>query len=181
MILLGENLLNADTIGHGTLRLNLERLDPMESVAFVAGKHQRSAALKRIAVTVAAPMAVFPPLMVRADRTALVQVLDNLVSNAVKYSPPGGEVTLGVEPVSGSNRVRFYVRDTGPGLTGADQEKLFSPFTPLSSRPTARENSFGLGLWIVRRVTEAMGGEVAYGANPHSPGACFNVSLPMVA
>ena len=181
MILLGQNLLNVDAIGHGAFRLNLERLDPMESVTFVAGKHQRSAALKRIAVTVAAPSTAFPLPVVRADRTALVQVLDNLVSNAVKYSPPGGEVTLGVEPVSGSDRVRFYVKDTGPGLTSADQEKLFSQFTPLSSRPTARENSFGLGLWIVKRVTEAMGGEVTYEANPHGSGACFNVSLPMIA
>ncbi len=176
MILLGENLLNADAMGRRALHLRPERLDPMEAVTFVASKHRRSAGLKRIGI------AVLPPVKetaVIADRTALVQVLDNLVSNAVKYSPPGGRVFLSVEPVPESSHVRLAVVDNGPGLSKGDQEKLFGEFSQLSARPTGREHSMGLGLSIVKRMAEAMGGQAGYEPNPSVSGARFYVLLPV--
>ena len=178
MILLGENLLNVDAINHGALRLHPQRLDPTESVALVVGKHRRSAALKRIGISVPPRPAAIAPPMVDADRSALVQVLDNLVSNAVKYSPEGGEVSVYVEPLEGSPMVRLSVTDTGPGLTREDQQKLFTEYTPLGTRPTGREHSFGLGLWIVKRMADAMGGSVGYQPNQDGGGACFHVTLP---
>ena len=177
MILLGENLLNADVLGRGTLRLRLERLDPWESLRFVADKHRRPAGLKGMTVRLEDPPEG-QPTTVRADRTALVQVLDNLVSNAIKYSPAGGEISLGVAAMGGEGRTRFSVRDCGPGLTAADQERLFAEFVPLTPQPTGKEHSFGLGLWIVKRMTEAMGGTVGYEPNAPGGGAHFFVSLP---
>ena len=85
-----------------------------------------------------------PPRLVRADRAALVQVLDNLVSNAVKYSPAGGQIALRVAITPTGSRVRFSVLDTGPGLTREDQEKIFSEFAPLSRRP----DGAGALIWV---------------------------------
>ena len=181
MILLGENLLNVDAIDRGALRLRPERIDPAESVAFVAGKHRRSAAGKNITITVLPASGADTPTQVNADRTALVQVLDNLVSNAVKYSPPGGEITLGVAPAPDAAGLRFTVTDTGPVLTHEDEEKLFSEFATLSARPTGKEHSFGLGLWIVKRMTEAMHGKVSYERKAHGIGSHFHVTLPTAA
>ncbi len=179
MILLGENLLNADAIGHGSVRLQLQALDPLESVVFAADKHRRSARLKNIDLLVTPVPPEASPYRVRADRTALLQVLDNLVSNAVKYSPEGGRVSLAVVPAPDAVRLRISVVDTGPGLGPKDEEKLFSEFTPLSARPTGKENSFGLGLWIVKWMTEAMGGQVGYEPGPHGVGAHFYILLPV--
>jgi two-component system sensor histidine kinase/response regulator len=179
MILLGVNLLNVDAIDHGVLRVRLEKIDPTESVMFVASKHRRSAALNNITIAVRTAYAADQQAAVSADRTALIQVLDNLVSNAVKYSPTGGEILLSVEPEPEAGRVRFSVIDTGPGLTMEDQEKLFAEFASLSMRPSGKEHSFGLGLWIVKRMTEAMGGSVGYGPGRHGLGSHFYVSLPM--
>ena len=181
MILLGENLLNADAIGHGALRLHPQPLDPLESATFAADKHRRSAKLKNVDITVRTAPTDTPVPRVRADRTAFLQVLDNLVSNAVKYSPEGGKVSLEIAPAPDVTRLRISVMDTGPGLNQKDKEKLFSEFSPLSTRPTGKENSIGLGLWIVKRMTEAMGGEVGYEPNPHGAGAHFYVLLPTVA
>ena len=179
MTLLGVNLLNVDAIDHGVLRVSLEKIDPTQSVMFVASKHRRSAALSDITITVRASPAAEPQAAVLADRTALIQVLDNLVSNAVKYSPAGGEISLSVEPEPEAGLMRLSVIDTGPGLTIEDQEKLFAEFTALNMRSSGKEHSFGLGLWIVKRMTEAMGGRAGYGTGQHGIGSHFYVSLPM--
>ena len=175
MILLGENLLNADAIGRGVLRLRLERSDPLETLNFVAGKHRRSAALKGIGINVLTPDS---KASVYADRTVLVQILDNLVSNAVKYTPPGGSIFLSVELVPGYPRVKLAVVDNGPGLSHEDQKKVFAEFATLSARPTGREHSVGLGLSIVKRMAECMDGEAGYEPNPSIAGARFYVVLP---
>ena len=107
-----------------------------------------------------------------------MQILDNLVSNAVKYSPAGGDVSLRIKSDPTSGKTRFSVTDTGPGLTPEDQQNLFREFAPLSTRPTHGEQSVGLGLWIVKRTTEAMDGEVRYETNPQGRGASFHVLLP---
>ena len=178
MMLLGQNLLNADAIGKRALQLRPETVDPGESVKFVADKHRRSAALKQVTVTVAPASPTDRTSPMFTDRNALVQILDNLVSNAVKFSLAGGEVSLAIKSDPASGRTQFSVTDTGPGLTPEDQQNLFREFSPLSSRPTHGEQSFGLGLWIVKRTTEAMGGEVRYETNPQGRGASFHVLLP---
>ena len=183
MILLGQNLLNADAIGRGALPLRPETFDPAEMVAFVVDKHRRTASLKGIILaTEGAPGrgATLAPLRVRADRTALVQVLDNLLSNAVKYSPSGGVVVVEAAPRTGhAPGVRLAVRDAGPGLSVEDQARLFREFTPLTPRPSgAGEHSVGLGLSIVKRMAEAMGGTVGYEPGPGGVGSRFVVELP---
>jgi signal transduction histidine kinase len=106
----------------------------------------------------------------------LRQVVDNLISNAVKYSPPGSRVTVTVE-TSGDSGWRINVADEGPGITPADRKKLFKDFARLSARPTGGEKSIGLGLAISRRVVEAHGGKIGVDSEP-GRGANFWFTLP---
>jgi signal transduction histidine kinase len=96
---------------------------------------------------------------VRADRSASVQVLDNLVSNAIKYSPRRSVITVKI--VSQPDHLVVEVLDQGPGISEADQKKLFQKFVRLTAQPTDGESSTGLGLSIVKRLAEQMGGSVA--------------------
>ena len=110
-----------------------------------------------------------------ADLIRLRQVMDNLISNAVKFSPPGSTVTVRARPDEGG--WRFEVQDQGPGLTDVDKQSLFQHFARLSARPTGDEKSTGLGLAITRRIVEAHGGTIGVDSTP-GQGAIFWVTLP---
>jgi signal transduction histidine kinase len=99
-----------------------------------------------------------PPCWAQADCKAVMQVVDNLVSNALKYSPPSSTIRITVRDVG--EDVEFAVRDQGPGISEEDQKKLFQKHTKLSARPTGGESSIGLGLSIVKKLAGAMGGDV---------------------
>jgi signal transduction histidine kinase len=113
-----------------------------------------------------------------ADEAALYQVLENLLSNAMKFSLPGTTIT--VRYFLAGNKVRIEVQDEGPGFTEADKQKLFTKFTHLSARPTGGEHSTGLGLSIVKKMVEAMNGRV-WCESEAGKGATFVVELPAVA
>jgi signal transduction histidine kinase len=120
----------------------------------------------------------------------LPQVLDNLISNALKYSPHGKNVFVRItktevqtvndddESVRVFSYIRFAVQDEGPGLSALDKEKLFQKFTRLSARPTGGEYTTGLGLSIVKKMVEAMHGRV-WCESEFGKGATFIVELPM--
>src|SRR5690606_35087449 len=117
------------------------------------------------------------PGMVLADRARFNQVLNNLVSNAIKYSPPHSTVTLWSEIHSGI--VRTHVADQGEGIPADERQKLFTEFGKLSTRPTAGESSTGLGLWIVKHLVSLQDGAVGVDCPPEG-GSIFWVDLPMV-
>ncbi len=116
------------------------------------------------------------PVVVTGDPGAIQQVLENVVSNAVKFSPLGSTVTVSIRLDGGTGVVD--VEDEGPGVTEADRARLFAKFARLSARPTGGESSTGLGLSIVKTLTEAMGGEVSL-ESPPGRGARFRVRLPV--
>jgi len=113
-------------------------------------------------------------LRVSADKVYTEQIIENLVSNAIKYSPNGSKVH--VEATDNGETVRVSVRDEGPGLTPEDQKKLFRKFQPLSAKPTGGETSTGLGLSIVKTFTEKMGGKVSY-ETQLGKGTTFHIDL----
>jgi signal transduction histidine kinase len=113
-----------------------------------------------------------------ADLKGLQQILDNLLSNAIKYSPAGKHVI--VRLISEIQFIRCEIEDEGPGLSEADQEKLFQKFTRLSAQPTGGEHSTGLGLFIVKQLVEAMAGQV-WCESKLGQGAKFIVVFPRVS
>lgn len=109
------------------------------------------------------------------DEMRLMEVMTNLVSNAVKYTPLEGQID--VEVVRDADWVCFRVTDTGPGLNEADRERLFQPFQRLTAQPTGGESSSGLGLYIVRQYVELHGGAVGADSEP-GEGSTFWFCLP---
>ena len=111
------------------------------------------------------------------DRKALVRVMDNLISNAMKFSPRG----LAIHVRAYTERpgaLSLEVADQGPGISPADQEKMFKKFQRLSARPTGGENSTGLGLAITQALVHKLGGEIAVYSQV-GDGARFVVQLPV--
>lgn len=115
------------------------------------------------------------PALVLADATALDQVLDNLLSNALKFSPPGKRIRVTLRPLAG--QVDCLVQDEGPGLKPEDRARLFQRYARLSARPTGGEPSTGLGLSIAWKLVRAMNGELTC-ENAPTGGAIFTLRLP---
>jgi two-component system, sensor histidine kinase and response regulator len=118
------------------------------------------------------------PLRVAGDPLRLAQVLNNLVGNAIKFTERG-EVVLGAEHLerSGDETVlRFFVRDTGIGLTPEQQARLFMPFTQAERSTARRYGGTGLGLAICRRLAQMMGGQVSL-TSESGKGSQFNVTV----
>ncbi|OIQ95853.1 sensory/regulatory protein RpfC [mine drainage metagenome] len=112
---------------------------------------------------------------VRADRTRIKQVMVNLLSNAIKYNRAGG--TVAVEcALSGDNRVRISVRDSGAGLAPEQVAQLFQPFNRLGQEAQAEEGT-GIGLVVTKQLVELMGGVVGVDSQPRV-GSVFWVELP---
>jgi signal transduction histidine kinase/tetratricopeptide (TPR) repeat protein len=165
------NLLDINAIERGGLTLNIASFDISPKLKGIVNDYITSAGEKHITFHCEASSAV----TVVADEQAVMQVLDNLVSNAVKYSPHGKKIFV---RLSASDRaVRVEICDEGPGLSEEDMKKLFGKFARLSARPTAGEHSTGLGLSIVKKLVEAMNGKV-WCESELGRGASFIVELP---
>lgn len=114
-----------------------------------------------------------PPVLVDGDM--IRRVLINLLENAVKYSPPDGEITLGAE--TEGNVAQLWVQDTGPGIPPSEQEHIFDKYTRLN--PRGSQKGFGLGLAYCRLAIEGHGGQIWIESEP-GKGARFCFTLPLV-
>jgi len=112
---------------------------------------------------------------VYVDLTSIKQIVDNLVSNAVKFSPKDSNIFIGIE--KNEDYYELHVKDEGPGLTPNDMTKVFNKFTRMSARPTGGEISTGLGLYIAKKLTDANNGRV-WCKNLEPNGADFVLELP---
>jgi two-component system sensor histidine kinase/response regulator len=138
----------------------------------VVRQHTPAADRKQIAL-VPAPAAGLP--LARCDAALAYQAFTNLASNALKFTPPGGRVTVTTALREGS--VRVAVADTGPGVPAAERAQLFTEHARLSPRPTGGEESNGLGLAIVKHLVESQQGAV--GADfPAAGGSIFWFEFP---
>jgi PAS domain S-box-containing protein len=113
--------------------------------------------------------------LLRGDEDKLRQVLVNLIENAVKYSPDGGTVTIGLSAENG--RARIEVRDLGLGIPESDHERVFEKFTRLDPGLSRGVGGTGLGLYIARELVERMGGAIVV-ASALGTGSTFAVELP---
>ena len=148
------NLLDVNAIEQGKFEVKIERCN-VQALIEQSLEHNQSAANRKQSVF---KVGISEGLWAKADRAAVMQILDNLISNALKYSPPN--TTVHVHALPEKDYVVINVRDEGPGISEADQKKLFQKFTRLTARPTGGESSTGLGLAIVKKLAEAMFGSI---------------------
>jgi signal transduction histidine kinase/HPt (histidine-containing phosphotransfer) domain-containing protein/ActR/RegA family two-component response regulator len=180
-----NDILDFSKIEAGKLQLSLEDFELDDLVGDVVVVTGHDAAAKALSWRVDVAPGV--PRRLHGDALRLGQVLVNLVNNAVKFTAPGGSVTLAIasEPPAsaastpGAVRLRFEVRDTGIGLSPEQQARLFQPFVQADGSTSRRYGGTGLGLSISRRLVELMGGHIGV----HSElgeGATFHFDVPLV-
>ncbi|MCU0427715.1 MAG: ATP-binding protein [Candidatus Kapabacteria bacterium] len=192
------NLLDINAIESGKFNFTTEQLPIDKIVRGVVEDFQARASAKKITLLVEHFPSEGSSFLALGDKAATTEVLENLVSNAVKYSPlekrvwvrvlSGSPEVIGRELLSKrvlitrpipAQAVVIAVQDEGQGLSESDKKLLFGRFVKLSPRPTAGEHSTGLGLSIVKRMVEAMNGEV-WCETELGKGATFLVALPIL-
>lgn len=177
MFQLVTDLLDINAIEEGRMEMSFSEFDINDVLIKSVDKFDRSAADKDIVIHLEKSGS---PLMVFADDKKVEQSLDNLVSNAVKFSPFNKNIYVRAYKIPGKQYACVEVRDEGPGISEDDQKKLFKKFTKLTARPTGKENSTGLGLSIVKKFIEEMFGKI-WCESELGNGSSFKFTIPLVA
>ncbi|MCS6808495.1 MAG: HAMP domain-containing sensor histidine kinase [Bacteroidota bacterium] len=172
MIDLIESLLASSALEMGKMRVHKSTVDAQEVLQTIIDQNLARAAAKSQRLEMHAEGEDFTLF---ADKVLLQQVLENFISNAIKYSAYGTTVVSRV--IALPDVIRFEVQDQGPGLSDEDKQKLFGFFQRLSARPTGGESSHGVGLAITKRVVELHRGRI-WVESQHGRGATFIVVLP---
>ncbi len=165
------NILDIDAIENNRTKIFMDEVSISSLVNQVVQSFDKPAAKKDITLLFTSSN---EKSIIQGDPLFLTQVFENLLSNAIKFSEKGKPVETAVTEVNG--KVRISVRDHGPGLTEEDLQKVFKKFQHLSAQPTGGEGSLGLGLSIVKKYVELMGGQVVCESQPHQ-GATFTVEF----
>jgi two-component system sensor histidine kinase/response regulator len=167
-----SDVLDVSRIETGAMQITMADINAIDTLTECQHMVANDAASNDLTLTVHLPES---PILVRADKTRLKQVLLNLLSNAIKYNQPGGEVQLSAQVLA--SHVRFCVQDTGIGMSPLQIQRLFQPFNRLG-----RENSStpgtGIGLVISKRMLEVMGSELCL-ESATNKGSTFWFDLPM--
>jgi signal transduction histidine kinase len=172
MLALVNDLLDISVIESGSLSLQPVKASLNELVLERIRIGRISADKKRIGITTSLECEIEGWF----DRERLGQVVDNLLGNAVKYSPPGSHIAISLESAEGGAMVS--IRDEGPGIAEEEIGRLFGEFRRLAARPTAGEHSTGLGLAIVKKIIDAHGGKVEVQSRL-GKGSTFSFFIPL--
>jgi PAS domain S-box-containing protein len=169
-----DDLLDVNRIAHGRLSIGKERIDVTDVLnrAIETSRPLIDSRGHRLEVDVPAH-----PLEVEGDAVRLTQVMINLLNNAAKYTPRGGEISL--TAVQRDADIEIRVRDTGKGIAHQDLEKVFDLFAQLNPDSNGAEGGIGVGLALVRRVVELHGGTVRATSEGLGKGSEFIVRLPL--
>ncbi|MCU0426988.1 MAG: hybrid sensor histidine kinase/response regulator [Candidatus Kapabacteria bacterium] len=168
-----NNLLNIQAIEDGKLPLNIIELNVVPILRLDMKEFRRLTEQKNI--TIALDADEEPSIAV--DEVWFHQILENIVSNAVKYSPHGKHIQIRLKTFPETVQIR--ISDNGPGIPKEEQPRLFQRFEKLSVRPTAGESSTGIGLSTVKKLMETMRGRVWYESNT-DVGSTFVLEFPRV-
>jgi signal transduction histidine kinase len=167
-----DDLLDLSRIVHGKLALRVEAFDLREQVHLVAESFEESASLKRVRLAVDLPHTAVP---MWGDGERVHQIIANLVANALKFTPAGGRIDVGL--ALRADCAVLEVADTGEGIAMADLAIIWEPFR--QGQHTPRRGGLGIGLDLVRRLTELHGGRVAVSSDGPGRGARFRIELPL--
>lgn len=172
MFQLISNLLDVNLIESGRVDLNINSVDITQIAEHILETYLYRAQQKDISYQFEIPE---KPAYLLTDAHLVHQIIDNLVSNALKYSPLHKKVTLKIQEQE--EWLTCAIQDEGLGLSETDQQKLFNKFTRLTPKPTAGEHSTGLGLFIVKKLVDMLGGKIQC-FSELGKGTCFEVRLP---
>jgi signal transduction histidine kinase/CheY-like chemotaxis protein len=167
-----DDLLDLSRILHGKFALRFETFDLRDQVRAAVEAFEEPAAIKRIRLTAALPA---EPLPMWGDGARLQQVTSNLIANALKFTPAGGRVV--VRLAAAGDRALLEIEDTGEGIAPADLPVIFEAFRQGSQ--SRRRGGLGIGLDLVRRLTELHGGTVQVASDGPGRGSCFRIELPL--
>ncbi len=173
MMAIITNLLDINAIESGSMRLSVGCVNVATLVRQCVYEYAERAQAKSITLH---SLIADERIEGYADPNALMEVLDNLISNAIKYSPAGKNVWVSLARMPDKHSLLIAVQDEGPGMTEDDKRRLFGKFARLSAQPTGGESSTGLGLSIVKKMVEAMRGRV-WCESTLGAGATFFVEL----
>lgn len=173
MLAMVNDLLDVSAIESGKLDLTLQEVDVPAFMDRVFAANEILASAKQMTIKVELPEAVPQAFM---DPKRVTQVMNNLISNAIKFSHPGSAITIGVRIIEDDGH-EFYVSDEGQGIPQAELPNLFTEFGKLSVRPTGQESSTGLGLAIVKKMVDAHGGRV-WAKSEFGKGSTFGFLIP---
>jgi signal transduction histidine kinase len=180
MLELVNNLLDANAIESGKIQFTPALFDAKPIVEMLVSEMTEKASVKDISLQMTTTNTA--PTLVLLDESAFIQVFENILSNAIKYSPFGKRVWVRCGTAESlqnkASCVRIEIQDEGPGFTEEDKEKLFGKFARLSARPTGGEHSTGLGLSIVKKLVELMHGTVSC-VSEEGKGATFILEFPL--
>lgn len=165
-------ILDVESIESGKMDIQTLQLNANEILRKAIDTFQMTADQKKISLSQEISE---PDLIVRADKFYLPKIIENLISNALKFSQSGTTIRLSCQ--AQNKKVVFVVSDEGPGFSAEDKEKVFKKYQHLSAKPTAGEPSTGLGLSIIKSYTELMGGEIQFESDL-GKGTTFYVKLP---
>ncbi len=169
-----DMLRELEIIESGRLALSLETIDAAEIVNKAVALFASAAAEKRIALSVEEPGPPSPHIS--ADYLRLSEVIYNLISNAIKYTPAGGRVRVRIQTDASGSLTLIYVDDSGPGIPDEERERIFERFYRMDKSRSTDLGGRGLGLAIAREIVKAHGGSITV-ADSDLGGASFVVSL----
>lgn len=164
-----SDLIDVAELDSGKRELHPERVRPLPALQEIRDRYCDDAQAKRIRIAVKAYADLS---FVRADRRALHSILDNLLSNALRYTPEQGEILMAAEEIK--DFVEFTVRDTGRGIEADRLSTIFDRFNAYS------ESGTGMGLALVRRLVESLGGQIAVESRL-GHGTSFRFTIPVAA
>ncbi|HSH09320.1 MAG TPA: hybrid sensor histidine kinase/response regulator, partial [Oceanipulchritudo sp.] len=174
VVLLLKELLDISVLDSGQMDLNKEELSLCELVRNLVPLFRGESERKNIALTFECEPDLPKALI---DRQQLRRVVDNLITNGIKFTPSGGQVRVFVRKIE--DTVCLQVEDSGPGIPEKESDALFKEFGRTSNLPTGGESSTGLGLSICHRIVEAHDGSITFKNLPEG-GARFSVTLPAI-
>jgi signal transduction histidine kinase len=156
------------------LHNEVDVVDLSQLTAMRLGNHRHQAEQERLALS----LTVAPAIAVRADPVFLGEAISNFISNAIKYTPAGGQIAVRLNQTE--TCARLEVEDTGVGIPAKQHGKLFQPFSRVRTRETMAIEGTGLGLYLVKQIVEGYGGRT-YFESEEGKGSIFGFELPLAS